>query len=154
MGGAAGVPGRDVIGVGVGALVLDDAGRVFMARRARRATNEAGTWEFPGGTVNFGERLQDAVCREFYEEYGIRIEVTGSLGAFDHILEQERQHWVAVTYLARIASGTPTIREPAKCSQIGWFHFDTLPDPLSEISRANLDAFRRMSDSAADEPTH
>jgi 8-oxo-dGTP diphosphatase len=151
MGGIAGVPGRDFIGVGVGAMVFDDAERVFMARREEQAKNEAGTWEFPGGTVEFGELLREAVCREFYEEYGIRIEVTGSLGTFDHILPREGQHWVAATYLARIVSGTPTIREPAKCSQIGWFHLDSLPEPLSEISRTNLEAYRRMSRARADE---
>ncbi|MFF4738758.1 NUDIX domain-containing protein [Streptomyces sp. NPDC001262] len=138
----AGAPGRDFIGVGVGAMVFDDAGRVFMAQRGEQAKNEVGAWEFPGGTVNFGERLKDAVCRELYEEYGIQVTVTGALGAFDHILPREDQHWVSATYVARLVSGTPRIREPAKCSQIGWFCLDDLPEPVSEISRSNLGAYR------------
>ncbi|MEU9992927.1 NUDIX domain-containing protein [Streptomyces sp. NPDC048045] len=138
------VPGRDFIGVGVGALVFDDAGRVFMAQRGHGARNEAGSWEFPGGSVAFGELLQDAVCREFFEEYGIRIEVTGFLGMFDHILPQENQHWVSGTYLAHHLSGSPTIREPDKCDAIGWFGLDKLPEPLSDITRLNLEAYERM----------
>ncbi|MGV4988715.1 NUDIX domain-containing protein [Streptomyces sp. NRAIS4] len=138
------VAGRDFIGVGVGALVFDDAGRVFMAQRGRRARNEAGSWEFPGGSVTFGERLHDAVCREFFEEYGIRIEVTGFLGMFDHILPRESQHWVSGTYLGHHLSGSPTIREPDKCDAIGWFDLDGLPEPLSEITRLNLEAYQRM----------
>ena len=70
-------PGHDFIGVGVGAMVFDDEGRVFLAKRGAKARNEAGLWEFPGGMVDFGERLADAVVREFDEEYGMAVEVTG-----------------------------------------------------------------------------
>lgn len=135
-------PGRDYIGVGVGAVVSDVRGRLFLARRGPAARNEAGTWEFPGGMVAYGELLEHAVRREFAEEYGITIEVTGQLGAFDHVMPGERQHWVSITYLARHSGGEPTIREPAKCSEIGWFAADALPTPLSVITLANLQKLR------------
>lgn len=137
-----GVPGHDHIGVGVGAMVSDGAGRLFLARRGQAARNEAGSWEFPGGAVGFGELMEDAVVREFAEEYGMRIEVTGQLGAFDHLLPDEGQHWVSVTYLARHVAGEPQIAEPAKCSAIGWFRLDELPSPLSRITVANVAAYR------------
>lgn len=135
-------PGRDYIGVGVGAVVSDVSGRFFLALRGPAARNEAGTWEFPGGTVAYGELLKDAVRREFTEEYGMTIEVTGQLGAFDHVLVGERQHWVSITYLARHSGGEPSIREPDKCSKIGWFAPDALPAPLSVITLANLRRLR------------
>ena len=135
---AAGKPGRDFIGVGVGAVVSDPQGRVFLARRGPAARNEAGTWEFPGGEVRYGERLADAIRREILEEYGLDIEVTGQLGAFDHLLPDEHEHWVSVTFLARPVGGEPVIREPDKCSEIGWFELDALPAPLSVITQANL----------------
>ena len=50
-------PGRDYVGIGVGAMVFDSEGRVFLAQRGPRAGNERGTWEFPGGKVSFGETL-------------------------------------------------------------------------------------------------
>ena len=62
--------GVDTIGVGVGALIVDPQGRIFMARRGPQARNERGLWEFPGGKVEFGERLADALRREIREEYG------------------------------------------------------------------------------------
>ncbi|MEE1754582.1 NUDIX domain-containing protein [Streptomyces sp. SP18CS02] len=135
-------PGRHCVGVGVGALVFDGDGRVFMARRGAEARNEPGTWEFPGGGVDFGERLEDAIRREYREEYGIGIAVTGFLGVFDHILPAERQHWVSVTYLARHTEGVPEIHEPRKCTAIGWFDPGALPEPLSQISRENAARFR------------
>ncbi len=135
-------PGHDVVGVGVGGMVFDDRGRVFLARRGAAARNEAGCWEFPGGTVEFGERLADALRREFREEYGMSVEVTALLGVADHLLPDEGQHWVSVSYAARHASGTPAIREPAKCTDIGWFTPDALPEPLSAAARLTLDAYR------------
>ena len=96
-----GVPGRDYVGVGVGALVFDAQGLMFLAQRGRAATNERGYWEFPGGKVAFGETLEAAIRREFQEEYGMEIELVALLGVSDHILVAERQHWVSPTYLAR-----------------------------------------------------
>jgi 8-oxo-dGTP diphosphatase len=138
-------PGRDFIGVGVGALVFNNEGRVFLAKRGSEARNESGCWEFPGGTVEFGEKLADAIKREMLEEYGLEIGVTGVLGAFDHILEKGKEHWVSITFLGRIIAGTPTILEPNKCSEIGWFPLSSPPNPLSEISAQNLDAYRKRS---------
>jgi 8-oxo-dGTP diphosphatase len=140
-----GVPGHDFIGVGVGAVVSDGAGRLFLARRGPAARNEVGSWEFPGGAVGFGELMEDAVVREFAEEYGMRIELTGLLGAFDHLLPEEGQHWVSVTYLAVHAGGEPQIIEEEKCSAIGWFRLDELPAPLSKITVANVAAYREAT---------
>jgi 8-oxo-dGTP diphosphatase len=140
------VPGRDYIGVGVGAMVAGPASRFFLARRGPAARNEAGAWEFPGGTVEYGELLVDSVVREFREEYGMHIEVFDVLGVFDHVLPAERQHWVSATYLARHLSGSPVIMEPDKCTEIGWFSLDALPSPLSQVTAANVDKYRKDTD--------
>ncbi len=58
--------GIDYIGVGVGAIIVDGEGRLFMARRGPGAQNERGLWEFPGGSVELGERLADAL-RELFD---------------------------------------------------------------------------------------
>lgn len=136
--------GTDYIGVGVGAIIEDDRGRLFLARRGPKAKNERGLWEFPGGSVEFGERLADALRREIREEYGVEIAVGELLDVADHILPGEGQHWVSPTYLCRIVSGTPAIREPEKCSEIGWFAPAELPRGLTVISRENLESYVRL----------
>src|SRR5574341_1327379 len=134
--------GLDYIGVGVGALIVDEQGRVFLARRGPLAQNEVGCWEFPGGSVEFGETLADALRREIFEEYGVEIEVGDLLDVVDHILPGEGQHWVSPTYRCIIRAGIPVIREPEKCSEIGWFPPDAVPGELSVITQRNLLSYR------------
>lgn len=130
--------GVDYIGVGVGAIIVDEEGRLFLARRGPKASNERGLWEFPGGSVEYGEKLADALKREMYEEFAIQIEVGKLLDVVDHILPDEGQHWVSPTYLCRITSGEPRILEPQKCSEIAWFYPDQVPQDLTKITRVNL----------------
>lgn len=136
--------GIDYIGVGVGALIVNDRGQVFMARRGPLAKNERGLWEFPGGSVEFGERLADALKREIREEYGVEITVGHLLDVVDHILPTEGQHWVSPTYLCCIESGEPRILEPGKCTEIGWFSPEGAPEDITVISRENLESYQKL----------
>ena len=130
--------GVDYIGVGIGAIIVDNQGRLLLARRGTKAKNERGLWEFPGGSVELGETLAEALRREMREEFGIEITVGELLDVIDHILKEEGQHWVSPTYICTIASGEPYIREPEKCAEIGWFHTDEIPKELTQITRQNL----------------
>lgn len=128
------IAGHDYIGVGVGAMVFNQEGLVFLSQRGPQAKNERGYWEFPGGTVEYGETLAAAIRREFREEYAMEIEIIELLTVTDHILPEERQHWISPTFIARYAGGVPQIVEPAKCTAIGWFALAALPKPLSAVS--------------------
>jgi len=136
--------GIDYIGVGVGAIIVDNRGRLFLARRGTKAKNERGLWEFPGGSVEFGETMADALRREMWEEFGIEITVGKLLDVVDNILKEEGQHWVSPTYLCTIAAGEPHIREPEKCAEIGWFPPDAVPKELTQISRENLTHYLQL----------
>jgi mutator protein MutT len=136
-------PGRDYIGVGVGAMVFNDEGRVFLSQRGPKAKNERGCWEFPGGSVEFGETLAAAIQREFREEYDMQIELVELLDVSDHILPDEGQHWVSPTFIARHAAGEPRIVEPEKCTAIGWFALDALPEPLSQVTQHDVREYRK-----------
>lgn len=135
-------PGVDFIGVGVGAIIVADDGRLLLSRRGPKAKNERGLWEFPGGSVEFGERLADALKREMEEEYGVAIEVGELLDVVDHVLPDEGQHWVSPTFICRLTGGEPVIREPDKCAEVRWFGPDEMPGDLTRISRENLAHYR------------
>lgn len=131
--------GVDYIGVSVGAMIFNDKGELFLSKRSKKATNERGCWENPGGSVKFGEKLEEAVKREIKEEYGTEIDIIEQFLAQDHIIPQENQHWVATTFLAKIRKGqTPKILEPQKCDETGWFPLDKLPKLLSIVTKLDL----------------
>ncbi len=134
--------GIDYIGVGVGAIIVDAEGRLFLAKRGPKARNERGLWEFPGGGVEFGETLKAALAREIAEEYGVTIEVGAMLTVTDHILSEEGQHWVSPSYICRVLAGTPTILEPEKCAAIGWFALDEIPADLTQVTAHDLALYR------------
>ncbi|WP_254790473.1 NUDIX hydrolase [Blastococcus tunisiensis] len=55
----------------VGAVVLDGAGRLLLVRRGHAP--HAGLWSLPGGRVEPGETLEQAVRREVREETGVDV---------------------------------------------------------------------------------
>jgi len=63
----------------VGAVVLDDAGRLLLVRRGREPSR--GLWSVPGGRVEAGESGPDAVRREVLEETGLRVVVGEPVGS-------------------------------------------------------------------------
>jgi len=132
---------QSMIQVGVGVMIFNARDEVFLAQRGPAARNERGCWEFPGGRVEYGETLCTAIQREIMEEFGITIDIVGQLHFADHILPEEGQHWVSATFIAYLAEGEPQIREPHKCSAIGWFRLEDLPTPLSQITQADVEAF-------------
>lgn len=131
--------GIDYIGVGVGAAIFNNDGRLFLTLRGKKAKNERGKWEIPGGSVEFGETLEDAIKREIKEEYGVEIKIIELLDVCDHLIPDEHQHWVSPTYICKITKGHPRIIEPEKCDAIGWFtREETVKLPLSIVTKYDL----------------
>jgi len=136
--------GIDYIGVGAGAIIFNKEGKIFLAKRGAEARNETHRWEFPGGGVEFGETLENALVREIREEFGFVVDVVQLLDVVNHILPEEKQHWVSPTYLCRYKNGKPSIKEPLKCEEIGWFNIDAIPSKdLSRASQKSLQSLRK-----------
>lgn len=136
--------GIDYIGVGVGAAIFNNRGELLITLRGKKAKNERGTWEIPGGSVEFNETFEKALKREIKEELGVEIKVLELLGIFDHIIHAERQHWVSPTYICKIVKGKPKILEPEKCEKIGWFSLKEAEKlKLSTITKYDLGLLKK-----------
>lgn len=92
------------------AVVRDGVGRVLLVRRA-----DTGDWELPGGRLDPGESVLQAVRREVAEESGVTIAVTGISGLYSdpgHILHYpetgESRQVFAVCFHARPIAGQPS----------------------------------------------
>lgn len=137
--------GIDFIGVSVGAFIVNNKGEILLMKRSQNTKNERGKWEAPGGAVDFGETLEHAIRREMKEELGIDIEILSQWGAKDHIIPEDKQHWVPTTFLVHVAKGqAPKIMEPHKHDAIGWFAMGDFPIPLSLITKIDLEEYKRQ----------
>lgn len=138
------IRGKDYIGVGAGAAIFDKDGKLFITLRGKKAKNERGKWEIPGGAVEFGETFEHAIKREIKEEHGIEIKIIELLGVCDHIIPDEGQHWVSPTYICKIVKGTPKMLEPEKCDEFGWFTIQEAEKlPLSIVTKYDISQLKK-----------
>jgi ADP-ribose pyrophosphatase YjhB (NUDIX family) len=94
--------------VGVGGVVIH-LKRVLLIRRKREPLK--GEWSLPGGLVELGEELHEAVRRELKEETGLDVEPLEIMAVFDRIMGKDvrsgrvRYHFVIVDYACRWKRG-------------------------------------------------
>jgi ADP-ribose pyrophosphatase YjhB (NUDIX family) len=113
---------------GVGAVILrgGDAPAVLLIRRGQEPLK--GEWSLPGGAVELGETLEEAVCREVLEETGLAVEPAAIVQAFDRISRDAegrvRYHYVLVDFLCRVTGGSLACASDA--SEARWAGLDEL----------------------------
>jgi len=152
--------------VGVGAFVFDNEGRVLVIERGHPPGE--GRWSVPGGRLEWGETLAQAVAREVREETGLHAEIgplvcvvesTGSAGARSDAEHRgvsiepigDNHHYVILDYLARVVGGTLSPGSDARAARFvrddelaALPHTDGLLDVLAR-ARAKDAAWRTSS---------
>ncbi|MFH1135921.1 MAG: NUDIX hydrolase [Pseudomonadota bacterium] len=109
----------------VGGVVIW-GGRVLLVRRGQPPSQ--GEWAIPGGSVELGESLTEAVEREILEETGVEIIAGEVCHVFDDIRRDDRGrvmfHYVIVDFLGKYVSGEPNPASDA--ARAGWFRPEDL----------------------------
>lgn len=101
----------------VDAVLLDTRGMVALIRRGNPPYQ--GRWALPGGFVDPGESVEDAILREVREEAGVRASIASLVGVYSDPKRDPRFHSVTVAFLCRKGSGRMAAGDDA--AEIGWF---------------------------------
>ena len=116
--------------VGVGAVIVDhdhDERRVLLIRRGTAPL--LGEWSLPGGVLECGETLREAVVREAHEETGLQVESGEMLGVYERVIRGDegsvRYHYVLIDFLCRPIGGNLTAGSDA--ADVRWFTRGELP---------------------------
>lgn len=113
--------------VAVGAIVVE-AGRVLLIERGHPPNQ--GQWSVPGGRIEWGESMVEAVIREVREETGLDIEVGPLVELVERMDDADppTYHFIIVDFLARSRGGTLVAGDDA--SAVRWVapnEWDALP---------------------------
>jgi len=118
--------------VGVGAIIMHE-GKLLLVKRGVEPGK--GKWSIPGGVVELGERVREAVVREVKEECGLDIEVVVDrpIDVMDSVIMGENQrlkyHYVLLQFLARPRGGT--LKPASDVLEARWV-------PLEEVETYNI----------------
>ena len=97
-------PAQPVVGVGA---VIVDGGRVLLIKRGHAPLK--GEWSLPGGAVELGESLEQALVREVREETGLEVVVGPVVEIFERIQrdagDRVEYHFVVIDYVCRPCGG-------------------------------------------------
>ncbi len=123
--------------VGVGAIILD---RDKILLEKRKNSPGKGKWTVPGGLVELGERIEQAVIREVKEETGLDVVEPRLVDVVNYVSLGEKgsvkYHFVIVDYLVNVKGGKP--RAASDADALKWV-------PFNEVEEYDLTkSFRRF----------
>lgn len=121
--------------LGVGALILNK-GQVLLVERGKPPL--VGSWSLPGGLVDAGERLEDAITREVFEETGLRVAPGPIATVFERIMPSAtgacEYHYVLVDFYCSVLGGE--VRPGDDSRRAEWFAVESLSDlPMTSGTR-------------------
>jgi len=126
------------------AIVRDD--RLLVVRRSRPPAQ--GVYTLPGGVVEVGETLTQAIAREVLEETGLTIEPVALAGYREAIVrdgdDRIERHFVILCFAARWQGGEPVLNE--ELSEAHWLRPDELHGLTTTAGLAEIvqSAFERL----------
>jgi mutator protein MutT len=112
--------------VGVGAIIIKGE-EVLLARRGKEPGY--GEWSIPGGAVNLGERLEEAVIREVCEEVNLAVGVGAVVEVLERIFHDPegkvQYHYVLVDFLCEYLSGEE--KPSSDALEVQWVSISEIP---------------------------
>jgi molecular chaperone GrpE len=113
-------------------VILREDGKILLLKRSRKILNP-GKWDLPGGTLEKGETLKEALLREIKEETGLEVEVGEIIGTAEFSKESNNfsEEKRGLRYLA-YCSGDEEVKLSKEHQDFEWFTIDEALEKLSK----------------------
>src|SRR5436305_11572133 len=113
--------------IAVSALIFEE-GRVLLAHR-----RDINWWNLPGGGMEVGETVEEALHREVYEETGLKVEIEQLVGVYSKPQKQE----VVLTFRCHVIGGV--LSETEESRECRYFALSNLPANLLPKHRQRIE---------------
>lgn len=113
--------------IGVG-IIISRGDEILLVRRD--SVHGSGTWSTPGGHLDHGETLERCAAREAMEETGVEVTDVRFRAITNDVFPDDGKHYVTVWMEGEYLTGEPTVGAAYEMSEVGWFPWDELPEPL------------------------
>ena len=123
----------------VDGIILED-GMILLIKREN--TPFKGKWALPGGFVEYGEKTEDAVVREVFEETGLKTKISRLVGVYSDPKRDPRGHTITIVYTLEICGGNMKSGDDA--SDVKKFNTDNLPELSFDHDCIIQDVLRRI----------
>ena len=114
-------PDQPIVGIGV---VIVHEGKIVLIKRGNEPSK--GKWTIPGGLVELGESVEEAVIREAKEETCLAVEEPSLIDVVGNVdLDNEgkvKYHYIIIDYLVHIKGGT--LKAASDAVELRWVPFD------------------------------
>ena len=110
-------------------------------------------WSIPGGHLEWGESLHEALLREVHEETGLTVELVGLIDTVDLITEDGSgnvtRHYVLIDFAVRSIGGD--LRAGSDAAEARWVPFSQIDDyPLWSETRRIIEESKRVLENGSD----
>lgn len=109
--------------------IIEKYGKILVLKRSSKDPFNADYWDLPGGVMNFGEEVTQALKREVKEECGLDVDILSPMDVSTRIGEGEQ--YVAATFICEYKSGTVKLSKDH--SEFKWIDPKKVPD-LEELN--------------------
>jgi 8-oxo-dGTP diphosphatase len=131
--------------VGVGAVIWNADHQIVLIRRGKEP--RMGEWSIPGGRLEWGEGLREALLREVREETGLTVEIENLIDVVDSITRDPMgavlRHYVLIDFTARHVAGA--LRCGSDAAEARWVPYGGIGEyALWTETRRIIDTSARM----------